>query len=97
MYTVGPTLPEVLGTYSTQRQPCQFKKKGWELTFSWRDISLAGSDFHYGVKFMLWDSQSWITKYNNATGKLSDYYEGYRIAIFKRGTNISVCSPVMMK
>lgn len=80
MYTVGPTLPEVLGTTQPKGNYADLKTKGWELTLSWRDnFKLAGSDFHYGVKFMLWDSQSWITKYNNATGKLSDYYEGYRI------------------
>ena len=80
MYTVGPTLPEVLGTTQPKGNYADLKTKGWELTLSWRDnFKLAGSDFHYGVKLMLWDSQSWITKYNNATGKLSDYYEGYRI------------------
>jgi len=80
MYTVGPTLPEVLGTTQPKGNYANLKTKGWELILSWRDnFKLAGSDFHYGVKFMLWDSQSWITKYNNATGKLSDYYEGYRI------------------
>ncbi|GCB35465.1 SusC/RagA family TonB-linked outer membrane protein [Bacteroides faecalis] len=80
MYTVGPTLPDVLGTTQPKGNYADLKTKGWELTISWRDnFKLAGSDFHYGVKFMLWDSQSWITKYNNTTGKLSDYYEGYRI------------------
>lgn len=80
MYTVGPTLPEVLGTTQPKGNYADLKTEGWELTLSWRDnFKLAGSDFHYGVKLMLWDSQSWITKYNNATGKLSDYYEGYRI------------------
>lgn len=80
MYTVGPTLPDVLGTTQPKGNYADLKTKGWELTVSWRDnFKLAGSDFHYGVKFMLWDSQSWITKYNNTTGKLSDYYEGYRI------------------
>lgn len=80
MYTVGPTLPDVLGTTQPKGNYADLKTKGWELTVSWRDnFKLAGSDFHYGVKFMLWDSQGWITKYNNTTGKLSDYYEGYRI------------------
>lgn len=80
MYTVGPTLPDVLGTTQPKGNYADLETKGWELTISWRDnFKLAGSDFHYGVKFMLWDSQSWITKYNNTTGKLSDYYEGYRI------------------
>ena len=97
MYTVGPTLPEVLGTTQPKGNYANLKTKGWELILSWRDnFKLAGSDFHYGVKFMLWDSQSWITKYNNATGKLSDYYEGIALVIFG-GTTSKACSPVMMK
>lgn len=80
MYTVGPTLPDVLGTTQPKGNYANLKTEGWEISVSWRDdFRLAGSDFHYGVKLMLWDSQSWITKYNNATGKLSDYYEGYCI------------------
>ncbi len=80
MYTVGPTLPEVLGTTQPKGNYADLKTQGWEFTISWRDsFKLAGSDFQYGLKFMLWDSQSWITKYNNETGKISDYYEGYKI------------------
>mgnify|MGYP003374780380 FL=1 len=80
MYTVGPTLPEVLGTTQPKGNYADLKTNGWELTLSWRDnFKLAGSDFNYGIKFMLWDSQSWITRYNNELGKLSDYYEGYKI------------------
>ena len=80
MYTPGPTLPETLGTGAPKGNYADMKTVGWEISLGWRDsFKLANSDFHYGLKFMLWDNNSWITKYNNETGKLSDYYEGYKL------------------
>lgn len=77
MYTVGKTLPAVFGNSSPKGNYADMVTKGWELSLSWRDaFKLGDSDFNYGVKAMLWDARSWITKYNNDTRKLTDYYVG---------------------
>ena len=77
MYTVGKTLPAVFGNSSPKGNYADMVTKGWELSLSWRDaFSLGNSDFSYGIKGMLWDARSWITRYNNATRSLNDYYAG---------------------
>lgn len=77
MYTVGKTLPAVFGNSSPKGNYADMVTKGWELSLSWRDsFRLGNSDFSYGIKGMLWDARSWITKYNNETNKLTDYYVG---------------------
>ncbi len=77
MYTVGKALPAVLGSSSPKGNYADMVTKGWELSLSWRDsFKLGTSDFSYGAKAMLWDARSWITRYNNETKKLTDYYEG---------------------
>ena len=80
MYTAGPTLPETLGASAPKGNYADLKTLGWELSIGWRDsFQLADDDFNYGVKFMLWDSHSQITRFNNETGTLEDYYNGYEI------------------
>ena len=58
----------------------RLKTNGWELSVGWRDsFRLAGKEFRYGVKAMVWDSRTWVTKYINPTGNLDDYYEGMEL------------------
>ena len=80
MYTVGPSLPEVLGSAAPKGNNADLETKGWELSIGWKDMfKLGGRDFSYSVKGLLWDSQSWITKYYNTTGLLTSFYEGQRL------------------
>jgi hypothetical protein len=81
MYVSGPDLPQTLGASAPKGNYADLKTLGWELTLGWKDrFQLAGSAFSYNVKFMLWDSQSWITKYlGNENMLLSSYYEGEKI------------------
>lgn len=80
MYTVGPTLPAVLGSASPKGNNADMKTKGWELSVTWRDnFNLAGKPFNYSVKAMLWDYRTWVTKFNNPTKLLSTYYEGQEL------------------
>ena len=80
MYTVGPTLPAVLGAATPKGNNAEMKTKGWELSIMWRDnFTLANKPFNYSVKAMLWDSRTWVTKFNNPTKLLSTYYEGQEI------------------
>lgn len=80
MYTVGKTLPAVFGNSSPKGNYADMRTYGWEISLGWRDsFNLAGSPFSYGVKGMLWDSRSYVTRYNNDTKRLTDYYEGMEL------------------
>lgn len=81
MYVSGPDLPQVLGASAPKGNYADLKTTGWELTIGWRDqITVADKPFSYNVKMMIWDNQSWITKYlGNENNLLSSYYEGQRI------------------
>lgn len=80
MYTVGPTLPAVLGAGSPKGNYADMETKGWELSLTWRDsFVLANKPFSYSVKAMAWDYYSDITKFNNDTKSLSSYRVGQRL------------------
>lgn len=82
MYVVGAELPAVYGNAAPKGNYADLQTDGWELSLSWRDdFKLGGKDFTYGIKAMVWDSESIITKYTSKTGTLptiykTNYYEG---------------------
>lgn len=80
MLTKGKTLPKVLGASEPQENAADLRTTGWEITASWKDqIKLAGKPFSYNLNFILYDSKSKITKFDNPTGNLDDYYVGWQI------------------
>lgn len=85
MYVVGAELPAVYGNSAPKGNYADMKTDGWELSIGWRDsFKAGGKDFTYGIKAMVWDSRSWITKYTSKTGTLptiysTAYYEGMEI------------------
>ncbi len=80
MFTVGKTLPAVYGNNAPKGNYADMSTKGWELSLGWRDSFMAGGKaFSYGIKGMVWDSRSFIDKYNNETKVLTDYYEGMEL------------------
>jgi len=81
MFTVGPELPHVFGATIPRGNNADLKTKGWEVSLEWRDqFDVAGKAFNYGIKGMLWDNRSWVTKFNNRDKLLSmTYYEGMEI------------------
>lgn len=81
MFTLGPEQPDVFGAAIPKGNYADLKTKGWEVSLEWRDqLELAGKPFSYGIKGMLWDNRSWVTKYNNRDKLLSmTYYEGMEI------------------
>ena len=80
MLTPGKTLPGVLGVTSPRQNAADLKTEGWEISIGWQDnFMLASKPFRYSVKFNLSDSYAEITKFNNETGTLDDYYPGWRI------------------
>lgn len=76
MLTNGVELPNVLGTGAPLQNVANLKSKGFELEMNWRDRI---GNFTYSLGFNLYDYKSYITKFDNAAGLLSTYYEGQRL------------------
>ena len=73
--TIGPgeSLPAVLGANAPGGNNASIKTTGFELTLGWRDRI---GDFTYGIRATLADSKSVITKFNNPTKLLNNWYDG---------------------
>lgn len=80
LYTLGPNLPQVLGSASPKGNYASSKTYGWEVSLGWSDKIPAGKNpISYSVKAMMWDSRTWITDYYNTNGDLTTYYKGMEI------------------
>ena len=81
LITSGPEIPAIYGSTSSPiGNYAALRTDGWELTLSWRDqFKLAGKDFQYSIKGSLWDSRTWVTKYETTTHPVNNYYEGKEI------------------
>ena len=80
MLTAGKPLPVVLGTSVPTANAADLKTKGWELTIGYRDqFKVMGKPLNVGVNFNIADSRAWITKFDNPSGTLSNYYVGYEM------------------
>lgn len=80
MLTKGKTLPAVYGAASPKANVADMKTNGWEISIGWKDkTNLAGKSLQYGISVGLSDYTSTITKYDNPTKLLSDYYEGMKL------------------
>lgn len=80
MYTVGKSLPAVFGASVPKGNYADMKTTGWELSVAWRDkFKVDGKPFTYGAKVVLGDYTSKVTRYNNTTKLLTDFYEGQRV------------------
>lgn len=81
LITKGPEIPAIYGSTSSPiGNYAALRTDGWELTLSWRDqFKLAGKDFQYSIKGSLWDSRTWVTKYETTTHVVNDFYKGKEI------------------
>lgn len=77
MFTAGPPLPNVFGNTVPYGNYADLSTKGWELTLGWSDqFAFAGKPFKYSFSGSLWDSKSFITKFNNSTNLITSHYVG---------------------
>ncbi len=77
MFTPGKPLPSVFGTAVPYGNFADMTTKGWELALTWRDsFQLGNKPFSYSITGSLWDSRSFITRFNNEEKLLSTYYVG---------------------
>ncbi len=80
MFTVGVSLPAVFGTAVPRGNYADLETKGWELSVSWKDnFTVSQKPFNYGVRVTVADYQATITKFNNPTKRLNDYYVGQKV------------------
>ena len=73
---IGPAdeLPVVFGTAVPKTNNTNLVSRGFELEIGWKDRAFKELD--YGVRFVLSDAVTKITKYSNPSGTLGTYYEG---------------------
>jgi TonB-linked SusC/RagA family outer membrane protein len=69
--------PDILGTSAPKENAADLKTNGWELYTTWRDR--INKDWSYSFSVGLSDNQTKITKYQNPTGNINDYYVGKKI------------------
>ncbi len=76
---VGPAmeLPNILGKSVPKSNNTDLKTYGFELELDWHDRLDNG--ISYGIRFMLSDYQTEITRYPNDKKLLSTYYEGQKL------------------
>jgi len=71
------TYPDILGTSAPDENSADLQTKGWEVSLKWRDK--ISNDLSYDLTFTLADWQAEITKYDNPSGSLDEYYVGQKI------------------
>ncbi|MET4543390.1 TonB-linked SusC/RagA family outer membrane protein [Pedobacter africanus] len=77
MLMPGKMLPGVFGSAEPSINAADLKTRGWELKVGWNDaVNIAQSPFSYGITLNLADSRSFITKFDNPTKDLRQYYVG---------------------
>ncbi len=80
MYTVGPTLPDTYGADPPKGNYADLVTRGFEVSLGYDgSFPVGGHNLNVGVKASLSDNRSFITRYNNPTKSLTDYYEGQEI------------------
>ncbi|MFC4874709.1 SusC/RagA family TonB-linked outer membrane protein [Negadavirga shengliensis] len=79
MFTVGLPLPGAFGASVPRGNYADLSTKGWEFTLTWRDQTGGLKPFRYDLRFILSDSRSHITRFNNPLGLIDTYYEGMEV------------------
>ena len=80
MLTQGATLPSVLGAASPQENAADLQTRGFEWSLGYNDSFELGNDtFNFSIVGSLSNSKTKITKFDNPTNSLLDYYEGMTI------------------
>lgn len=80
MLTLGRDLPDVLGAAEPLENAADLETKGWELSLSYRNsTTLAGKRLSFDTRFIISDSRSFITRFDNPNQNLTQYYEGQEL------------------
>ncbi|MDE6263934.1 MAG: TonB-dependent receptor, partial [Paramuribaculum sp.] len=76
MLADGLEIPGVVGASAPQQNIANMRTDGWEASIRWQDRI---GDWSYRVSANVYDHMSKVTKYNNATGNLSQWYAGRKL------------------
>ena len=80
MLTLGKDLPDVLGASEPLENAADLETKGWDLGLEYRNsFSVAGKKMGFQLKGVLSDSRSFITRFDNPNGRLTQFYEGMEL------------------
>lgn len=80
MLTLGKDLPDVLGAAEPLENAADLETKGWELSLSYRNsVPLAGKRLSFDTRFVISDSRSTITGFDNPNQNLTQYYVGQEL------------------
>lgn len=80
MLIKGKTLPKVFGAPEPRENAGDLRTRGFEASLSWKDqTSLFGKPFKYYAGINLSDYTAKITKFDNPTKIISDYYVGKKL------------------
>ena len=73
MLAAGVELPSTVGAAAPLQNVADMRTDGWELSLNWQDVI---GDWSYRFGFNVYDHMSTITKFDNATKNLNNWYEG---------------------
>lgn len=80
MLTNGASLPSVYGASVPKSNSADLRTKGWEIALNWTDdVQFLSKNMRYSLGFGIGDYKAEITKFDNPTKLLSDYYEGMQL------------------
>jgi TonB-linked SusC/RagA family outer membrane protein len=80
MLTLGKTLPDVFGAAEPKENAADLLTKGFDLAIDWKDnFELGGKTFRYSIGGILSDYTSKITKFDNPSQLLTNYYVGQQL------------------
>lgn len=80
MLTLGKELPDVLGATEPKENAADLKTNGWELSLSYQnEIQAGGKPLFLKAGFILSDNKTFITRFDNPNGSITQYYEGMQL------------------
>lgn len=80
MLTKGKTLPSVIGASEPKENAADLRTKGWDLIISYNNSwNILNSPFSLNSSFILSDSYTDVTKFDNPSNILSQFYVGQRL------------------
>ncbi|TLX70376.1 TonB-dependent receptor [Labilibacter sediminis] len=80
MLVKSHSLPSVYGAPVPKENNAELVTSGWETSVSYKNrFNLKEKPFKYSFRLSVADNTSEITKYDNPSGYLGDYYEGMKI------------------
>ncbi|WP_134087736.1 TonB-dependent receptor [Olivibacter sp. XZL3] len=80
MLTFGKDLPDILGAGEPKENAADLQTKGWELSLAYQDkYDVGGSPLNFQARFVLSDSKTHITRFDNPSGSILQYYKGMQL------------------